>query len=300
MWVSEELKFPSREEKDVQAVIPIAACSIYVIARLQTVDVVDFKTSKIIHTFPTEAMQPRSLKHLRSTSRQTHCGSMGLGSLTLAYVSSETGDCVLQTYLPDSENDAICFCDPASPKTESCCILSRTHELKRRVPEPGHWETLLNGSVVGVRTKAGEDRKEPSAPLNGLRRRTAEPIKPRSTSQRDKWEVWVMSQLEKEENYETRPLCTKEEEAEEGASDREHLIISSLGPIVNVGRSSAAVGFGDTVKVITVGHERFDTPPDRFGDDLINLTNRRRKVATGASRGSRASPSVATQGLHVE
>lgn len=293
VWASEELKFPTREEKDVQAVIPIAACSIYLIARLQTVDVVDFKSSNIIHTFPTEPMQPRTLKYLRSTSRQTQCGSMGLGSLTLAYVNSETGDCVLQTYLPPDENDAVCFCDPARPKTESCCVLSRTQEFKRRVKHPGQWQTLLNGSVVGVRTKTAEGRKDHPS-LNGLRRRTAAPAKPRTTSQRDRWEVWVMSQLEKEESYETRPLCAKDEE-EEGGLDREHLIISSLGPIVNVGRSSAAVGFGDTVKIITVGHERFDNPPDRFGEDLINLTNRRRKVAPGTSR-SRTSPSAAAQG----
>jgi hypothetical protein len=298
VWLSEELKFPTREEKDVQAVIPVAACSIYLIARLQTVDVVDFKSSKIIHTFHTEPMQPRSLKHLRSASRQTHCGSAGLGSLTLAYVNSETGDCVLQTYLPQDEDDAICFCDPASPKTTSCCVMSNTRELKRRVQDPGNWETLLNVSVVGVRTKPLETGKDHtiSPSLKGLRRRTVSK-KPQPTSQRDRWEIWVMSQLENQENYETRPLCA-EDDTEEGI-DREHLIISSLGPMVKVGGSSAAVGFGDTIKIISVGHERFDNPPDRFGEDLINLTNRRRKITTGTSR-SKLGSFAAPQGLHVD
>lgn len=301
VWVSDELKFPTREEKDVQAVIPIAACSVYLIARLQTVDVVDFKSSKIIHTFHTEPMQPRSLKHLRSSSRQAHCGSAGLASLTLAYVSSETGDCVLQTYLALDEDSAICFCDPVSPKTETCCVLSSTRELKRRVKDPGNWETLLNGSIVGVRMKPLQGGKghSTSPTLTGLRRRAAAvPKKHHSTSQRDRWEVWVMSQLETQENNETRPLWAEEEE-EEGR-DTEHLIISSLGPIVKVGGSSAAVGFGDTIKVITVGHERFDdNPADRFGEDLINLTNRRRKTTTGTSR-SKVSPFAAAQGHRAE
>lgn len=282
MWISEELKFPTREEKDVQAVIPVPACSIYLIARLETVDVVDFKSSKIIHTFHTELMVSRTLKHLRSSSRQTHCGSKGLGSLTLAYESLETGDCVLQTYLPQEEDDAICFCDPANPKTNSCCVLGGARELKRRVKEPGTWETLPNGSVVGVRAKSPETGKDHSTSQfqQGLRRRGGTPNKPHRRSQRDRWEVWVMSQLEKQENYETRPLWA-DEEGDEGV---DHLIISSLGPIVKVGGSSVAIGCGDTIKVITVGHERFDNPTDRFGEDLINLTNRRRKITPGTSR----------------
>lgn len=299
VWVSEELKFPTREEKDVQAVIPIAACSIYLIARHQTVDVVDFRSSKIIHTFHTEPMQPKSLKHLRSSSRQTHCGGTGLGSLTLAYLSSATGDCVLQTYVPQNEDDAICFCDPADTRTQSCCDLGSTREIKRRVKEPGEWETLLNGSVVGVRTKSAEtvDENSISPTLKGLRRRTVTPKKPQPTSRRDRWEVWVISQLEKQGNYETRPLRAEDEDEE--SMDREHLIISSLGPIVSVGGSSAAIGFGDTIKVITVGHERFDNPTDRFGEDLMNLTNRRRKITAGTSR-SRVSPFAAAQGHRAD
>ncbi|KAB5575950.1 sterol-sensing domain of SREBP cleavage-activation-domain-containing protein [Coniochaeta sp. 2T2.1] len=291
VWISEELSFPTREEKDVQAVIPIPACSIYLIARLQTVDVVDFRSSKIIHTFQTEPMQPRTLKYLRSTSRQTHCGSTGLASLTLAYVSSETGECVLQTYLPKDDDEAICFCDPLSPKTSACCVLTTTRQLNRRVKDPGSWETLPNGSVVGVRTKSPEvakDRSSSISPtLSGLRRRTTTPTKTRPKSQRDKWEVWVMSQLDsKQENYETRPLLAGEDEDDVALDNKEqHLIVSHLGPIVKVGGSSAAVGFGDTIKVVTVGHERFENPMDSFfGEDLINLTNRRRKIAGGQSR----------------
>jgi hypothetical protein len=296
VWVSEELKFPTREEKDVQAVIPIASCSVYLIARRQTVDVVDLKSSRIIHTFHTESMEPKTLKHLRSNARQTHCGSTGLGSLTLAYVSSETGDCVMQTYLPQDEDDAICFYCSANTSTKNCCVLSNTRELKRRVKDPGKWEPLLNGSIVGVRTKSAgtaDDHTTVSQTLGGLRRRSATTPKQQPASQRARWEVWVISQLENQESYETRPLWAEDED--DGGLAREHLIISSLGPIVRVGGSSVAVGFGDTIKIITVGHERFDNPTDRFGEDLINLTARRRKITNGASR-ARTSPFAAAQG----
>jgi hypothetical protein len=89
-----------------------------------------------------------------------------------------------------------------------------------------------------------------------------------------------MSQLETQESYETRPL-----EDDEDDCRHQHLMISELGPIVKVGAGSAAVGFGDMIKVITVGHERFSSSADRLGpEDLMNLTNRRRKITNGTSR----------------
>lgn len=47
--------------------------------------------------------------------------------------------------------------------------------------------------------------------------------------------------------------------------------------MIKVGYSSAAVGFGNVVKLVTVGHERFDNADDEAAED-INLTNRRRRA----------------------
>jgi hypothetical protein len=282
VWLSQELKFPTREERDIHSLLPVKPCGIYLIARLRTVDVVDLKTSTIVHTFQTESMQPRTLKYLRSTPRQTHCGSIGLGSFTLAYVGADTGDCVLQTYVPQDEHDAICFCDPLDPKTTQCVLLSGTREVNRHIEDPGDWEALPNGSIVGVRRKISKPATEhglASTLHSGLRHRTSHG-RQQTSSSREGWEVWVMSQLETQESYETRPL-----EDDEDDCRRQHLMVSQLGPIVKVGAGSAAIGFGDMIKVITVGHERFSSSADRLGPgDLMNLSNRRRKITNAASR----------------
>ncbi|RKU42472.1 hypothetical protein DL546_005090 [Coniochaeta pulveracea] len=281
-WLSQELKFPTREERDIHSLLPVKACGIYLIARLRTIDVVDLKTSTIVHTFQTESMQPRTLKCLRSAPRQTHCGSTGLGSFTLAYVSVDTGDCVLQTYMPHDEDDAICFCDPLEPKTTQCVLLSGTREVKRHIKDPGEWEALPNGSIVGVRRKSSKPATEHGLATtfhSGLRHRNSHD-RQQTRSSRERWEVWVMSQLETQESYESRPL-------EDGEDDcrHQHLMVSELGPIVKVGAGSAAIGFGDMIKVITVGHERFSSSADRLGpEDFVNLANRRRKITNGTSR----------------
>lgn len=286
IWLSEDVKFPSREERDVQSLTPISACSAYLIARLRTVDLVDLKTSEIIHTFQTEPIQHRSLKFLRSRRRQTQCGSQGLASFTLAYVSAETSECILQTYLPPEEGETICFCSQSEPRPSNCCLWRDTKEIKRRVENPGDWEALPNGSVMGVRRKATRPSTEKekggrgissSPPRNDFRRRRRSQSRPPDRRE-DDWEVWVMSQLEKEENFETRPLASPEEDR--GVGGGEHLMVSKPGPMQIIGSCSVAVAFGDVIKVIAVGHERFDGPADRLTtDNLMTLANRRRRTA---------------------
>ncbi|KAJ9142742.1 Sterol regulatory element-binding protein cleavage-activating protein [Pleurostoma richardsiae] len=273
-WISEEIKLPRRDERDTQAILPLSAFASYLVVRSQGVDLIDLRTSRIIHSFQTEPIKPKSLQYLHSSRRQTQAGTSGLGSLTLVYTSLESGDCVLQTYLPDREGGTICFCDISAPTTRSCCPWTNTREVKRRISDPGMWEALPSGCIVGIRRKT----EQPSSPTvtSGLRRRgvrTGSESQPKGTE--DEWEVWVVSQLEGEENRETRPL--------KGPGEEGGLIISELGPVVRVGSGTVAVGFGNIVKVVTVGHERFESSDDRNDAQNLSLSSRRRKSA-GASR----------------
>jgi hypothetical protein len=74
-------------------------------------------------------------------------------------------------------------------------------------------------------------------------------------------------------------------------------MISELGPMVRVGTMSVAVGFGDVVKVVSVGHEHFDKSTDGslglglgltlgMGPDLqvMGIASRRKK-GMGSSSG---------------
>lgn len=300
-WISERINFSHGEQKDVQSLVALAGHSAYMVVRSRTIDLVDLHSSEIIHTFTTDRIRPRSLKYLHSARRSPQSASVGLSSLTLAYVSAETGDCVLQTYLPREEDGRpICLCRPSQQNRVACCPWARTREIRRTIPNPGSWEALPTGCIVGVRKTIleSDDRaiKNGSALVrrrgeggSDLRRRRsddrhADPQPKRKPS--CTWEAWAICQLDKPDSYvyETYALVTRAG-AESARSGEEvaggQLMISELGPLVRVGSGSVAVALGNIVRVLTVGHERFDASSS--ADELaakgrVSLSTRRRKA----------------------
>lgn len=254
------------------------------VVRPQSVDLVDLHSSKIMHTFMTEPMRPRSMKFVYSGQRMVPGCRGTVSSLTLAYTSHESGDCVLQTYVPDEKYDNICFSDAAGPSGRSSCSWNETRQITRRIQNPGSWMSLRNGSVVGVRRVQEAPQGSPirnRLPVfaqSGLRRRGY------GDSRRllQSWETWVITGLEKEGNIETK-LCTSSE-------DSAGLFISELGPMVKVGHGSVAVGFGNIIKVITVGHEWYDNGDEEgLRSDTALMASRRKKATTSRARAMSAS-----------
>jgi len=65
---------------------------------------------------------------------------------------------------------------------------------------------------------------------------------------------------------------------EDGEPSNGHLLVSSCGPMIRVGQRSIAVGMGNVVKVITVGHEKFNI--EENSDDMVKaMSGRRRRPA---------------------
>jgi len=99
------------------------------------------------------------------------------------------------------------------------------------------------------------------------------PFKPEDE---DTWEAWMLSA--KGERT-TVTLSTEEE----GERSNGHLLVSSCGPMIRVGQRSIAVGMGNVVKIITVGHGRFNIEVN--SDDIVKaMSGRRRKQAAARKR----------------
>lgn len=57
-----------------------------------------------------------------------------------------------------------------------------------------------------------------------------------------------------------------------GEDNDDSLLVSKVGPVCRVGQRSVAVGFGNTVKVLLVGNERYEDDDD---DDLYQFSRKR-------------------------
>lgn len=288
-WTSDEIKFIDRDtelaSKGVHTLIPIPAFSAYLVGRQRSVDLVDLDSSLTIHTFTTEPMQPRSLKHIAHARAQP----TGLLSLTLAYVSAETGDLVVQTHLSDNEDAIIYAHNPDHPQP---WVAGRTET--RRIPNPGTWEALSNGSIIGVRQRPASPHTTPES--SPFRRHARDP----DAASSDAWEAWVLSHLDKGAGggaFETRPLHGVQGGGKNSPPQvsTDHLMIATLGPMARLGTMSVAVGYGDAIKIVSAGHEYFDdvARDQRLGlggggvggGSVRGLAARRRKA--GGTRGVR-------------
>ncbi|KAK4153121.1 sterol regulatory element-binding protein cleavage-activating protein [Chaetomidium leptoderma] len=276
-WLSTEVQLEGvRGTRDIHCLLPIPALSMYLIGRSQSVDLVDLDSSTIVHTLQTETMRPRTLKQISLTRPQ----QPGLASLTLSYTSAETGDLVVHTYLPETETDTIPPFSPAEPGPHNPWI--QTKETIKHITNPGAWEALPSGSIVGVRRKqpppssSSSPSSSPAPPSSGLRRRTGTPSSsspnpthnttPSSKIQQTQaaagaagWEAWVfrLRPPDTQADFETRPLDDDDDDGQPNHHHhrRRHLMISELGPMTRLGTTSVAVGLGDVVKVVSVGRD---------------------------------------------
>jgi hypothetical protein len=273
-WISDEVRIPEPEDdKEILSIVPLPSLGSFLAVRKHSVDLIDIVSRNVTHTFKTLPMKKDSLRCFHSTRRRPQCGSVGLANLAIAYTCEVTGNVILQSYLPEREGDTICFRDPSTPGSKTCCLWRETVEHRFEVENPGQWEALQVGYLVGVRKResvSAETSVRPPANI-GLRRRGSKsrPIDEGVVSEDEAWEVWSISARGLQV---TSPLF--------GYNERDHLLISELGPMKKVGKRSLAVVLGNIVKVITVGHENFDGESSNDDGAFVGMASvgRRKKL----------------------
>ncbi|KAH8679614.1 sterol-sensing domain of SREBP cleavage-activation-domain-containing protein [Tricladium varicosporioides] len=279
-WVSEGLEIPEPDDdREVKSILPLPALSSFLAVRDHTVDLIDIFTHKVTHSFSTSPMKVDSLRCFHSTRRRPQCGSVGLASLAIAYTCAETGSCILQSYLPQREGDTICFRDPYTPGSKTCCLWRETVEHRYVVENPGKWEVLQVGYVAGVRKReqpkpTGGTVTAPAA--QNIRRRglVSKPDHGKKDRHDDIWEAWSISARG---DRSSTPLFSD-------AEKEDCLLVSGLGPMTRFGKRNVAVALGNVVKVVTVGNDRLD---DTASDDdaaFVGMAPSRKKKTNVSHR----------------
>jgi hypothetical protein len=284
-WISEEVPCTTGEDdiSDVVSILPLPALSSFLAIRQHAVELIDIITYKVTHTFPTKEIKSDSLQCFHSTRRRPQCGSVGLAYFALGYTNAETGQCILQTYLPEREGDTICFRDPWKPGSKTCCLWSETVEHTHVVDNPGNWEALPLGYLIGVRkcvtpVKVHGHRAPPTPGFRRRGGRLKSDIKTREDD--DAWEVWSLSMRGEISSIRLASFS-------ESSSMFDQLLVTDIGPVERVGKRSLAVGLGNIIKIITVGDGRFDVQDSAIDDSaFVGMPASRRKKVSFSRRKS--------------
>lgn len=276
-WISREIPCDSQRDTEIISVLPLPVLNSFLAIRTHTVELIDVYTHRVTHTFETKPIKPNTLHCFHSQRRRPQCGSVGLAHFAFAYTSAETGECIMQFYQPKHEGDTICFRDPWTPGSKTCCLWTETVEQRYFIENPGDWTALPIGYLVGIRkyeiaiqsietpshqSTAGSELRQ----RGGFKRQQSH-ISPKDDN--DNWEVWSLSPRGEQT---TIPL------SQYNRIGQDHLLVGGLGPIEKVGKRSLAVGLGNVVKVITVGKEKFDSLDSGSDDGIfVGMTASRRK-----------------------
>lgn len=295
---------PSSQEGVVKSVAISSSLGVLAAVRLRVIDLIDIKTKTQIHSFPAILVRGHSLRVIHSSLRQCKtCSAIAVHSLSLAYTDFESHSAVFRTYThSDDHNDLICLGPRLPGKSYPCRGLSSAKEHIFTVEHPGSWEATSASSMVGVRLRpTGADTPQSTisttsgfdAPQFNLH--SFDTIKKRGAADghskfsgllsldrpvttpdhdADDWEVWTMSA---NGEFHTEPLHSSTSIERAQSIGEDELLVAATGPVVRLGQRSIAIGFGNRVKVIMVGKERFEQDTDDFQDLAHQTGTRRRK-----------------------
>jgi hypothetical protein len=137
------------------------------------------------------------------------------------------------------------------------------------------WEPTSLNLVAGIRRRetsqdsqdqSADDYESPTRCGASLRRRK-KLDKKALCDEEDEWEAWTMDACGVVTSY---PL---HDDSDPDSCD-DGLLVSRAGPVAKVGQRSVAVGFGNNVKLLLVGTERFE---DEDNVDPYQTVSRRPK-----------------------
>ena len=276
---------PDSNPSKVKCIHGVPSLGLIFALRDERAEIFDFSSKALIHAFEIGHIKPHSFRVMHSARRQCHCSASAVQTLSVAYAEQDKEHMILQTFSPkDTPISQICLGKPLDRAKHKCRGLESATEAVFYVDSAGVWESTGASSIVGVRRRTqsilassvasddDEDVRSSIAPTSAVRQRASRPdnalVSGRitngstngrhymhaSTDDADPWEAWTLSSTGE---FRSRLLLPDDyNEMEDDAED--DLFVVAPGPIARLGKRSVAVGFGNTVKIITLGKELFD------------------------------------------
>ncbi|KAL7928588.1 sterol-sensing domain of SREBP cleavage-activation domain-containing protein [Trichoderma chlorosporum] len=284
-WGTRNLISRRLASDEIHQVVPLSPLPYFLASSKTDIHLIYLGDGATAWSFSVEEMRPRSLACVFTCHRSPNVLPLGLVSFTFSYLALGSGDCVLHTFTPQDDDDAISLQNTDDVGASSgWCSWADAKERKKHIGNPGVWSILSDGSALGLRRRP---RTEPRS-RQGHRRLSASGVRNRMPNTRSQefgafscWELWRAALSDWEEVDETTPLFS-------GDEDTGHLIVCDLGPSARVGPTSVAFAYGNVIKLATLsGHKPFEAGIEKITHDSpMNVPTRRRRMGTTARSGA--------------
>jgi hypothetical protein len=295
---------PGSNPAKIRCIHAVPSLGLIFALRDEEAEVFDFTSRALVHSFQIGHIKPHSFRVMHSRRRLCQCGGPAVNSLSVAYTEQGADHMIMQTFtVDDGTSSQICLGKPPDREKYGCRGLDGAKEAVHSVEPAGVWESTSALSVAGIRRRNpsstpsstssdADDSQFPADPVvltSALKQRAQERSKPNtsssafntafargaqmggSTDNGDAWEAWTLSSTGE---FQSRPLVPDDVDDTDTSYEEEDLFVAAPGPMERVGKHSVVVGFGNTVKMISLGKESFD--------GLANLQNGTRNTGVGS------------------
>ena len=271
-----------RHSSDIKCLAGVPTLGLLVALRDEVAEIVDFNSQALIHTLPVGHVRPQSFRVLHAARRVCACGAPAVHSLSVAYAEHDADHMIMQTFtLDEAFTSQICLGTPAQRTKFKCRGLDLAKEAVHSVEPADIWESIDVLNIVGIRkcaqsptpsSTSSDDEQftaDASTLESALKKRARKQnlsnsilrsLTSRSQRQHSRseteWEAWSISSTGE---FHSRPLCPDDSKDMVELSLEEDLFVAAPGPITTLGKSSIAVGFGNTIKIVTIGKEVFNS-----------------------------------------
>ncbi|KAF8474745.1 sterol-sensing domain of SREBP cleavage-activation-domain-containing protein [Kalaharituber pfeilii] len=279
-WFTEELYNPSIIGGELLSepctIIPLPVLGMVVSSRACNVDLVDLLSGNIVKSFQIGQFKANTLRAFHAKRRTClHCGCPSVESFSIAYTERESGMFIMHTFVAANvRSKYICLRAERDKRENKCYGFEYIQETMHWMENVEGWEPTALNSVAGIRRIDLAQDSESSDDYNGsalrevtsLRQRRKKEKRAALSDDEDEWEAWTMSFDGVVTQYRLSELP--------GETLDKGLLVSRTGPVTRIGQRSIAVGFGNAIKVLLIGNERYDDDDD---DDDIKAPTHRKK-----------------------
>ncbi|CBX92415.1 hypothetical protein LEMA_P051210.1 [Plenodomus lingam JN3] len=280
---------PGSNPEKIKCIEGVPSLGIIFALRDEQAEVFDFKSRALIHSFQIGHLEPHSFRISHPARRLCSCGAPAVRFLSVAYNEEHSNHMIMQTFTSSNPSiSQLCLGKSPDHDQHDCQRLDSAHEAVHYVEPAGVWALTSTLSIIGIRrgthppsassTPSGTEDAHYTADArtlaSALKHRARKPPHPntvphtldstfantRHTTRAPlcttEWEAWTLSPMG---DFRSRPLQPDDlEDAESGFADDHELFVPAPGPISRHGKCSVVVGFGNALKIISLGRETFD------------------------------------------